>query len=96
MLSREQDGREATPTVGIIDSQSVKSAENSGLRGYDAGREIKGRKRHIATDTLGHLIVSVVHAADIQDRDGVPLVLARIRQLFFVVAAFDWRWRLCW
>jgi len=94
MLSREQDGREATPTVGIIDSQSVKTAE--GLRGYDAGREIKGRKRHIATDTLGHLIVSVVHAADIQDRDGVPLVLARIRQLFFVVAAFDWRWRLCW
>ena len=96
MLPREQDGREATPTVGIIDSQSVKSAENSGLRGYDAGREIKGRKRHIATDTLGHLIVSVVHAADIQDRDGAPLVVARIRQLFFVVVAFDWRWRLCW
>ena len=82
MLSREQEGREATPSVGILDSQSVKTAENGGPRGYDAGKKIKGRKRHIATDTLGHLIVSVVHAANIQDRDGAPLVAEKIRPLF--------------
>ena len=81
-LSREQEGRAVTPSVGILDSQSVKTAENGGPRGYDAGKKIKGRKRHIATDTLGHLIVSVVHAANIQDRDGAPLVVEKIRPLF--------------
>lgn len=82
ILSREQDGREATPSVGIIDSQSVKTSENGGPRGYDAGKKIKGRKRHIATDTVGHIVTAVVHSADIQDRDGAPLVAARIRSLF--------------
>ncbi|KDU96835.1 transposase, partial [Komagataeibacter rhaeticus AF1] len=73
---------DATPSVGIIDSQSVKTAENGGPRGYDAGKKIKGRKRHIATDTLGHVVAAVVHPADIQDRDGAPLVAVRIRSLF--------------
>lgn len=82
ILSREQDGRDATPSVGIIDSQSVKTAENGGPRGYDAGKKIRGRKRHIATDTLGHVVAAVVHPADIQDRDGAPLVAVRIRALF--------------
>ena len=55
MLSREQEGRETTPSVGILDSQSIKTAENVGPRGYDAGKKIKGRKRHIfriATEPL--------------------------------------------
>ncbi|PYD78072.1 IS5 family transposase [Komagataeibacter sucrofermentans] len=70
ILSREQDGRDATPSVGIIDKQSVKTAENGGPRGYDAGKKIRGRKRHITTDTQGHVVAAVVHPANIQDRDG--------------------------
>lgn len=81
ILSREQDGREATPSAGIINSQSVKTAENAGPRGYNAGKKVKGRKRHIATDTLGHIVAAVVHPADIQDREGAPLVASRIRFL---------------
>lgn len=76
------EGREASPSAGVIDSQSVKTTESGGPRGYDAGKKIKGRKRHIITDTQGFLVGAVVHAADIQDRDGAPLVLADIRNSF--------------
>ncbi|GBQ94622.1 hypothetical protein GLI01_26780 [Gluconacetobacter liquefaciens] len=68
--------------MGIIDSQSVKTSENGGPRGYDAGKKIKGRKRHIATDTLNHVVAAVVHPVDVQDCDGAPLEAARIRSLF--------------
>lgn len=70
ILARERCGREASPTAGVIDSLSVKTTESGGPRGFDAGKKIKGRKRHIVTDTEGHLVGLQVHAADIQDLDG--------------------------
>ena len=80
METRELEGREAQPTAGVIDSQSVKTTESGGVRGYDAGKKINGRKRHAVVDTIGLLFGLVVHAADVQDRDGAPAVLASIRR----------------
>lgn len=80
--SRVLSGREATPTAGIIDSQSVNTTESGGPRGYDAGKKTKGRKRHILTDTDGNLLGLVTHTADIQDRDGAPAVIAQARESF--------------
>ena len=79
---RLQEGRKRAPTAAIIDSQSVKSASHSGVRGYDAGKRINGRKRHILVDTLGLILLSKVHEASIQDRDGARLLLKGLEKAF--------------
>jgi len=78
MAAREQKGGEASLTAGVIDSQSVKTTESCGVQGFDAGKQIKGRKRHIVVDTLGLLAGVVFHTAEIQDRDGASAVLKSI------------------
>ena len=88
-LLLKAEGRQMTPSAAILDSQSVKTTDRSGERGFDAGKQVNGRKRHILVDTLGLLLVVVVTAASTQDRDGAHQVLA--------VLARHWtRLRLIW
>ena len=74
--------REASPSAAIIDSQSIKTTEAGGPRGYDAGKKINGRKRHALVDTDGRGLMIEPHPASIQDRDGGGPLLQASRRLF--------------
>jgi putative transposase len=82
VMLREGAGREPTPTAAIIDTQSVKTTESGGPRGWDAAKKLNGRKRHVAVDTQGLLLGVLVHAASVQDADGVGDLLRRIKSLY--------------
>jgi putative transposase len=81
MMDREKDGREASPTLAIIDAQSVKCDAPQGERGYDAGKKVFGRKRHIAVDSGGRLLAVMITAADVQDQDGGISLVKRLVRL---------------
>ena len=73
---REREGREVSPTAAVLDAQSTRSSPQGGESGYDAGKKVKGRKRHLVVDTLGLLLAVSVTAASVQDRDGAHPVIA--------------------
>lgn len=102
---RRREQREPTASAAILDSQTVKASDHAGERGYDAGKKIKGRKRHLLVDTLGLILVVVVTGAHVQDRDGAKSVLAilahrwhRLRHIWadggYAGALIEWLWRL--
>jgi putative transposase len=79
---RRDDGRTPKPSAAIIDSQSVKTTEAGGPRGYDGGKKVNGRKRHVVVDTLGLLLAVAVLPANVQDWDGAKVVLGRLKAAF--------------
>ena len=82
MADRQRVGRDASPSAAIIDSQSVKTTEAGGPRGYDAGKKVNGRKRHALVDTDGRGLVIEAHPASVQDRDGGGPLLSLSRRSF--------------
>jgi putative transposase len=80
--ARNAMGRDGVPTAGVIDSQSVKTTESGGPRGFDAAKKVRGRKRHLVTDTQGLPLALLVHPANIQDNHGAVPLLAALRRTF--------------
>jgi putative transposase len=79
---RQKAGRSPQPTAGILDSQSVKTDVEANSRGYDAGKKVKGRKRHLLVDILGLVLVAWISSADVQDRDATAAVLPLAAEQF--------------
>lgn len=79
---RQAEGRDPAPSAAVLDAQSARSASGGEAIGYDAGKRVRGRKRHILVDTLGLLLICVVHSASIQDRAGAKLVLSWLDQQY--------------